>query len=93
MVLRQAAHPMFGGWPSGSPRRRDARRGKGANRRGELSETVLAWLACATLGAVGVTTNTKSVGAEMTYFAERTGAVAAITQPQYAVDGGGVGPR
>lgn len=47
-------------------------------------ELVLAWLACATLGAVGVTTNTKSVGAEMTYFAEHTGAVAAITQPQFA---------
>jgi len=47
-------------------------------------ELVLAWLACATLGAVAVTTNTKSVGAEMTYFAEHTGAVAAITQPQYA---------
>jgi crotonobetaine/carnitine-CoA ligase len=47
-------------------------------------EMVLAWLACAVLGAVGVTTNTKSVGAEMTYFAEHTRAVAAITQPQYA---------
>ena len=47
-------------------------------------ELVLAWLACATLGAVGVTTNTKSVGAEMTYFAEHTRAVAAITQPQFA---------
>ncbi len=47
-------------------------------------EMVLAWLACATLGAVAVTTNTKSVGAELTYFAEHTGAVAAITQPQYA---------
>jgi crotonobetaine/carnitine-CoA ligase len=47
-------------------------------------EMVLSWLACATLGAVGVTTNTKSVGAEMTYFAEHTGAVAAITQPQFA---------
>jgi len=47
-------------------------------------ELVLSWLACATLGAVGVTTNTKSVGAEMTYFAEHTGAVAAITQPQFA---------
>ena len=31
-----------------------------------------------------MTTNTKSVGAEVTYFAEHTGAVAAITQPQYA---------
>ena len=47
-------------------------------------EMLLTWLACAHLGAVGVTTNTKSVGAEMTYFAEHTGAVAAITQPQYA---------
>jgi len=47
-------------------------------------EMVLAWLACAALGAVAVTTNTKSVGAEVTYFAEHTGAVAAITQPQYA---------
>src|SRR3954468_5537359 len=47
-------------------------------------EMVFAWLACATLGAVGVTTNTKSVGAEMTFFAEQTGAVAAITQPQFA---------
>src|SRR5439155_25962998 len=40
-------------------------------------EMVLSYLACAMLGAVGVTTNTKSVGAEMTYFAEHTGAVAA----------------
>ncbi len=47
-------------------------------------EMVLSYLACAMLGAVGVTTNTKSVGAEMTYFAEHTAAVAAITQPQYA---------
>jgi len=47
-------------------------------------EMVLAWLGCATLGAVAVTTNTKSVGAEMTYFAGHTRAVAAITQPQFA---------
>jgi acyl-CoA synthetase (AMP-forming)/AMP-acid ligase II len=47
-------------------------------------EMVLSWLACATLGAVAVTTNTKSVGAEVTYFAEHTRATAAITQPQYA---------
>lgn len=47
-------------------------------------EMVLTWLACAHLGAVGVTTNTKSVGTEMTYFAGHTGAVAAVTQPQYA---------
>ena len=47
-------------------------------------ELVLSWLACATLGAVAVTTNTKSVGPELTYFAEHTGAVAAITQPKFA---------
>ncbi len=46
-------------------------------------EMVIAWLSCATLGAVAVTTNTKSVGAEMTYFAEHTRAVAAITQPAF----------
>jgi carnitine-CoA ligase len=47
-------------------------------------EMVLSWLACAALGAVAVTTNTKSVGAEITYFAEHTEAVAAVTQPQFA---------
>nr|MDT0667728.1 AMP-binding protein [Micromonospora sp. DSM 115978] len=47
-------------------------------------EGVLVWLACATLGAVGVTTNTKSVGSEIAYFAEHTAAVAAVTQPQFA---------
>ena len=47
-------------------------------------EVVLAWYACATVGAVGVTTNTRSVGAEMTYFAEHTDASAAVTQPQFA---------
>ena len=47
-------------------------------------EMVLAWYACAQVGAVGVTTNTRSVGAEMSYFIEHTGAVAAITQPQHA---------
>jgi crotonobetaine/carnitine-CoA ligase len=55
-------------------------------------EMVLSWLACATLGAVAVTTNTKSVGAEVTYFAEHTGAVAAITQPQYAAMIAGAAP-
>ena len=47
-------------------------------------EMVLAWYACATVGAVGVTTNTRSVAAEMTYFIDQAEAVAAITQPQYA---------
>ena len=46
-------------------------------------EMVLAWLACATVGAVGVTTNTKSVAAEMAYFVEKAECVAAITQPEF----------
>ena len=47
-------------------------------------EMVLAWLACAVVGAVGVTTNTKSVPHEIASFIERTGCVGAITQPRYA---------
>lgn len=47
-------------------------------------EAVIAWYACARLGAVGVTTNTKSVAAEVAYFASHSRAVAAITQPRYA---------
>jgi hypothetical protein len=47
-------------------------------------EMVLAWYACAKIGAVGVTTNTRSAGAEIAYFAEHTRCVGAITQPRYA---------
>jgi crotonobetaine/carnitine-CoA ligase len=47
-------------------------------------EAVLAWFACVELGAIAVTTNTRSAGAEMAYFADHCGAVAAITQPAYA---------
>lgn len=47
-------------------------------------EAVIAWYACARLGAVGVTTNTKSVAAEVAYFASHSRAVGVITQPQYA---------
>ena len=47
-------------------------------------EAVLAWYACARIGAVGVTTNTRSVAAEINYFATHTGCVGAITQPQFA---------
>jgi crotonobetaine/carnitine-CoA ligase len=47
-------------------------------------EMVIAWYACARLGAVGVTTNTRSVGSEIEYFASHTRAVGAITQPRYA---------
>ncbi len=47
-------------------------------------EMVVAWLACATVGAVGVTTNTRSVASEVAYFVQKARCVAAITQPQYA---------
>jgi crotonobetaine/carnitine-CoA ligase len=47
-------------------------------------EAVLAWFACAELGAIAVTTNTRSAPAEMEYFADHCGAIAAITQPAYA---------
>lgn len=47
-------------------------------------EMVLAWYACARLGAVGVTTNTRSAGPEIEYFASHVGCVGAVTQPKYA---------
>jgi crotonobetaine/carnitine-CoA ligase len=47
-------------------------------------EAMLAWFACVELGAVAVTTNTRSAAAEVEYFAGHCGAVAAITQPAYA---------
>src|ERR1700726_4994453 len=47
-------------------------------------EAVLAWFACVELGAIAVTTNTRSAPAEVEYFAGHCGAVAAITQPAYA---------
>src|ERR1700749_3890324 len=47
-------------------------------------EAVLAWFACVEIGAIAVTTNTRSAAAEMQYFAGHCGAVAAITQPAYA---------
>lgn len=47
-------------------------------------EAMLTWFACVELGAIAVTTNTRSAPAEMEYFAGHCGAVAAITQPAYA---------
>ncbi|MGY3449361.1 AMP-binding protein [Bradyrhizobium sp. USDA 4353] len=47
-------------------------------------EAMLAWFACVELGALAVTTNTRSAAAEMSYFADHCRAVAAITQPAYA---------
>lgn len=47
-------------------------------------ESVIAWLGCAYAGAVAVTTNAKSSQDEIAYFAQHSGAVGAITQPQFA---------
>jgi crotonobetaine/carnitine-CoA ligase len=47
-------------------------------------EFLLAWFACARLGAVAVTTNTRSAGEELNYYADNANAVAAITQPKFA---------
>jgi len=46
-------------------------------------EFIIAWLACALLGAVAVSTNTRSVARDLEYFAEVTEAVCAITQPRF----------
>lgn len=47
-------------------------------------EALLAWYACAWIGAVAVTTNARAAGDELAYYAEHSGAVAAITQPRFA---------
>ncbi len=47
-------------------------------------EALLAWYACAWIGAVAVTTNARAVADELTYYAEHSGAVAGITQPKFA---------
>ncbi|AHH18596.1 AMP-dependent ligase [Nocardia nova SH22a] len=47
-------------------------------------EFVISWLACAAIGAVAVTTNSRSAPDEIGYFAEHCGAVGAITQPRLA---------
>ena len=47
-------------------------------------EAMLASFACVELGAIAVTTNTRSAATEMEYFAGHCGAIAAITQPAYA---------
>lgn len=47
-------------------------------------ELLMAWFACVEIGAIAVTTNTRSAAVELEYFAGHCGAVAAITQPAYA---------
>ncbi len=56
-------------------------------------EMVIAFLACATLGAVAVTTNTKSVTSELEFFASKAQCVAAITQPEFAAMVGDAAPN
>jgi len=48
---------------------------------GNCPEFLLAWFACSHLGAVAVTTNTRSTANELGYFIEHCGAQVAITQP------------
>lgn len=55
-------------------------------------EAVIAWYACARLGAVAVTTNIRSVAAEVHYFIEQTGCVGAITQPELVATVAEAGP-
>ncbi len=47
-------------------------------------EFLISWFACAHIGAVAVSTNTRSVARDMTYFADHAQIVAAITQPSFA---------
>ncbi|MDF1644523.1 MAG: AMP-binding protein [Pseudomonadales bacterium] len=47
-------------------------------------EFVISWFACAQLGAVAVSTNTRSVARDLSYFADHVSAVCAITQPTFA---------
>lgn len=47
-------------------------------------EFLIALFACARIGAVAVTTNTRSVARDIEYYAEAAGISAAITQPAYA---------
>lgn len=47
-------------------------------------EFLLAWFGCVGIGAVAVTTNTRSAHDELSYYADDCGAVGAITQPAFA---------
>ncbi len=47
-------------------------------------EFVVAWFACAAIGAIAVTTNTRSAPDEMRYFCEDSQPAGAITQPRFA---------
>jgi crotonobetaine/carnitine-CoA ligase len=55
-------------------------------------EFLIAWCACARLGAVAVTTNTRSTADELAFFLTDSASVAAITQPKYVALVQGAGP-
>lgn len=46
-------------------------------------EFLIAWFACAAIGAIAVTTNVRSALDELSYYVEDCAAVGAITQPKY----------
>ena len=48
---------------------------------GNCPEFLMSWFACSWMGAVAVTTNTRSTAGELAYFIEYSRAVAVITQP------------
>lgn len=50
---------------------------------GNCPELLIAWHACSRIGAVAVTTNTRSSQAELSYYVANCGAVAALTQPAH----------
>ncbi len=52
-------------------------------------ESLLSWYACAHLGAVAVTTNTKSVENELNYFMSFADIAGAVTQPKFSEQVGG----
>jgi crotonobetaine/carnitine-CoA ligase len=47
-------------------------------------EFVIAWFACARLGAIAVSTNTRSVPRDIAYFADHAGVMMAVTSPEFA---------
>ena len=48
---------------------------------GNCPEFLVSWFACSWMGAVAVTTNTRSTASELAYFIEHSRATAVITQP------------
>lgn len=49
-------------------------------------EMMIAWYASAIVGSVAVTTNTRCIGDELTYFAEHSEAVLCVTQPKFIAE-------